>query len=388
MVEKQDNLEENRDIEEGNTNNLEKTKEVIGVGVFVWMLTLIGTRMGGGIVGIPYATQQIGFLTALCFQIVYSIMAVFAIFLLLKVREITGDTSLSSIGYYCYGRISIFFINSMIAVGQLGFVVIFFIVFGDVAGGLIEKINTSGISFWSSRWFTHTILAIWMLYLILKKEIHQLKYAGFSLLILIIVFIILFLVHFITSHSSPSQRAELTSKSIGVKQISYLTTFATSYSIHPSFFTAFIALKNQNLKSGIKTAILAELTLFFVYISTPLISFGLYGANIKSNMLKNVADDTGVLSVVLLIIFLLIAVIHVPIIFFFGKEGLLIVFDEVSRRSYSVNNPSNKIKSTPKVEVRVIEPTQIENRQNVDIQNNEPNLQINTVSYITSRIIF
>ena len=111
MVEKQENLEENRDIEKGSTNNLETTKEVMGVGVFVWMLTLIGTRMGGGIVGIPYATQQIGFLTALCFQIVYSIMAVFAIFLLLKVREITGDTSLSSIGYNCYGRISIFFIN-------------------------------------------------------------------------------------------------------------------------------------------------------------------------------------------------------------------------------------------------------------------------------------
>ena len=320
MIEKQENLEENRDIEKGSTNNLETTKEVMGVGVFVWMLTLIGTRMGGGIVGIPYATQQIGFLTALCFQIVYSIMAVFAIFLLLKVREITGDTSLSSIGYNCYGRISIFFINSMIAVGQLGFVVIFFIVFGDVAGGLIEKINTSGIPFWSSRWFTHTILAVWMLYLVLKKEIHQLKYAGFSLLILIIVFIILFLVHFLTSHSSPNQRAELTIKSIGVKQISYLTTFATSYSIHPSFFTAFIALKDKNLKSGLKTAILAEFTLFFVYISTPLISFGLYGANIKSNMLKNVADDTGVLSVVLLIIFLLIAVIHVPIIFSLVKK--------------------------------------------------------------------
>ena len=58
----------------------------------------------------------------------------------------------------------------MIAIGQLGFPIIFFIVFGDVAGGLIEKVNTSGISFWSSRWFTHTILAIAMFYLVLKKK--------------------------------------------------------------------------------------------------------------------------------------------------------------------------------------------------------------------------
>ena len=43
-----------------------------GVGVFFCMLTLIGTRMGGGIVGIPYATQQIGFYTALWIQIIYS----------------------------------------------------------------------------------------------------------------------------------------------------------------------------------------------------------------------------------------------------------------------------------------------------------------------------
>jgi len=61
-------------------------------------------------------------------------------------------------------------INGLIALSQLGFPIIFFIVFGDVAGTLIEKVNTSGISFWSSRWFTHSLLAIVILYLVLKKK--------------------------------------------------------------------------------------------------------------------------------------------------------------------------------------------------------------------------
>ena len=339
--------DEHHDIEAG---PIKQPVKAAGVGVFVWMLTLIGTRMGGGIVGLPYATQQLGFVTTLWIHIVFSIMATFSIWLLLKVREVTGESSFSNIGYYWYGRISIFVINAIIALAQLGYPIIFFIVFGDVSGGLIDKVNTSGISFWSSRWLTHTFLAVVMIYLVLKKEIHQLKYASFALLCLIIAFVVLYFINYLISDPHPNPPADLTYTKVGLKFFAFLPTVPTSYSIHPSFFTAFMSLKDKTNKNGTKAGTLAIITLFIFYIVTPLITFGLYGASVKTNMLKNVAGDSGVIPTIQLFLYMVIAVVHIPIIFFIGKEAVLIIFDEITRKSYSRGKANTSIANMPYVQ--------------------------------------
>jgi hypothetical protein len=66
-------------------------------------------------------------------------------------------------------------------VAQIGICIIFFIVFGDVAGGLIEKMGLEN-TFWSSRVFTHCMLALMLLYLVLLKDIRNLRHAGLSIL--------------------------------------------------------------------------------------------------------------------------------------------------------------------------------------------------------------
>lgn len=72
----------------------------------------------------------------------------------------TGKATLSEIGHFCFGRPSIFVVNSFVAIGQLGLPIIYFIVFGDVAGGLIRRVNNTGVAFFESRWCTHTLLAV------------------------------------------------------------------------------------------------------------------------------------------------------------------------------------------------------------------------------------
>ena len=214
-----------------------------------------------------------------------------------------------------------------------------------------------------------------MVYLILKKEIHQLKYAGFALLILISIFIVLFFIHYLTSNPHPSPKADLAYTKVGVKFFAFIPTLATSYSIHPSFFTAFLALKYKTTKNGTKAVTLSIGALFIVYILTPLISFGLYGVSIKSNMLKNVAEDKGVIPVILLFLYLMIAVIHIPIIFFIGKEGVLIFFDEATRRSYSKYRSDEETKTHPEVKHESEAVIHNENSHQDEVQNNQPEIE-------------
>lgn len=153
-----------------------------GVGIFFMMLMMMGTRIGGGLVGVPYATDRLGYVFAICFQLLYFPCAVLSCWMILSVRDITGRASLPAQGTYAYGNISIYLINSLIALAQLGFPIIFLIVFGDVAGNLLQRLGADENSFWVSRWFTQTLLGVLLFYLILKKEIHNLKYTGLVVL--------------------------------------------------------------------------------------------------------------------------------------------------------------------------------------------------------------
>jgi hypothetical protein len=70
---------------------------------------------------------------------------------------------------------------------------------------------------------------------------------------------------------------------------------------------------------------------FTVYIISTAITLELYGKNAVTNMLKNVSDESGVLPTILQILFLIIAVIRIPIIFYIGKENVPIVLDQLTR---------------------------------------------------------
>jgi amino acid permease len=149
-----------------------------GIGLPTLILTLLGTRLGGGMVGIPVSTKNTGYAAIVIFQGVYIWVSMFCIWMLMRTREITGRASYPSLGMHLIGNWSLYCINTIIAFAQLGFPIIFFIVFGDVAKSLILRIDKDAPSFWYSRWITHTFLAIVMFYLVLKKDVQQLKYAS------------------------------------------------------------------------------------------------------------------------------------------------------------------------------------------------------------------
>mmetsp|Transcript_1233 Transcript_1233/g.1246 ORF Transcript_1233/g.1246 Transcript_1233/m.1246 type:complete len:166 (+) Transcript_1233:888-1385(+) len=51
-------------------------------------------------------------------------------------------------------------------------------------------------------------------------------------------------------------------------------------------------------------------------------------------MLKNVSEESGVIPIILLFLFMLIAVMHIPIIFFIGKEAVLVIFYELTKKCH------------------------------------------------------
>mmetsp|Transcript_17380 Transcript_17380/g.17097 ORF Transcript_17380/g.17097 Transcript_17380/m.17097 type:complete len:153 (-) Transcript_17380:965-1423(-) len=129
----------------------EKVEKKSGMGLVFFTLTLISIRVSGGIVGISYAAEHIGFLLTFILQTMYLPLGVLSCWMFLKAKDITGRASLSDLGIYSYGRTGIYLFNFLIALGNLGFIIIFLIVFGDVSANLLERLGVDRNSFLASR---------------------------------------------------------------------------------------------------------------------------------------------------------------------------------------------------------------------------------------------
>lgn len=90
------------------------------------------------------------------------------------------------------GRKSIFLINGMIFVSSFGLMMIYFIVFGDISASIAAENLKNPDSFVCKRAFYVIIIATFILPLILKKEISELKIAAVLLFVSISLFIMIF----------------------------------------------------------------------------------------------------------------------------------------------------------------------------------------------------
>ena len=78
-----------------------------------------------------------------------------------------------------------------------------------------------------------------------------------------------------------------------------------------------------------KSVALAMLFTFIIYVSCGILSIYLFGSSLSTNVLDNISAEAGNnLSLVVRVAFSIVLACHIPYVFYYGKEGALVIVDE------------------------------------------------------------
>ena len=198
------------------------------------------------------------------------------------------------------------------------------------------------------------MLGVALLFFAVKKQIVELKAAGFILLCGLFFFILFLTIRLMQGKGEDISDYNMSKIHFDMKLLANIPTLILSYGFQSAFFPAYNSLKHKNDKNGMKATIGSFTICFVVYVSIIVVSLFTYGEHIEENILINVGKSSDAFSVILQIIFLIISAMHIPMVYFIGKENVLIIVDEFVRRSYSTGHGMQRslayVEATPDVE--------------------------------------
>ncbi|KAH7523768.1 amino acid transporter AVT6A [Ziziphus jujuba] len=324
------------------------------------VFNLSTTVVGAGIMALPAAVKQLGMIPGLVLIVLGAMLTESSIDMILKFTRASKTMTYSGVVGDSFGVAGRNLLQACIVVNNLGMLVVYMIIIGDVLSGTwSEGVHHSGLmeEWFGQRWWTtrSSVLLFTTLFvfapLISFKRVDSLRYTSAVSVGFAIVFVVI---------TAGVAIVKLMNGSIGmprlmpkiVDQVSFWKLFTTI----PVLVTAYICHHNINpieneLKDPgmMKSIVRTSLTLCSsVYIATSFFGFLLFGDHTLEDILANFDGDLGIpcsslLNDIVRVSYGIHLMLVFPLVFFslrLNLDGLLfpitipIAFD--NRRFFSV----------------------------------------------------
>jgi len=245
--------------------------------------------------------------------------------------------SIYELSYVSLGRPGIFIVSFVQFIMSIGLDMIYFIVFGDAAASIVFSL-TGKENFWSSRILYILILAGLLVIPLLQKELKEIKMVSVVLFLSIGLFLVLMMLQLIMDGSALNPDED---RSIYYRvhwNLKLMTAFGiilTAYGFQQNLFPIYQSLAIKTTGETLKATGWGLIMAYFLYVMTGILALYVFGTGISSSVMNNIDIETTWSSYIIRVSFMIVLACHIPYIFFSGKESMLIIIDEIRRKSMS-----------------------------------------------------
>lgn len=303
-----------------------------GFSVFEAALSIIATTISGGIVSIPYAMTSNGIYEGILVQLSIIGCLMFTAHFYVASKDMYDVQSFSELCYISFGKKSIYVINILIAFVIGGFLILYMILFSKIAVSLVPDAIVGAQQDWlewafHQREFYVLMVTVLTLKTMLMKSMTQLKIQS-RILFIGVVTLLVFLIIKNVQQEGESKVNTRSPEFSYEKWMDSINITLTSYGFIINLFPIAQQMREQNYENVMKAVGIALIFCFSAYLTLSILAQNIYGNNIEINLFDNMKDDSGVLSIGIRILFLIIFLSNIPYLFFPAKMSILNALQE------------------------------------------------------------
>jgi amino acid permease len=257
------------------------------------------------------------------------------------------------------GRNSVFIISGAMVCQLFGIVCVYYIVFADTMSLLASQILTgnsitsvlpaeevkaqlsqrSPLAQIFAKKMTYVLLSACMLAPVLfKRKLAEIKVFSYLLFASVIAFIFLTALDLWETRDQINPSFDLgilVSLKPGFGLITSMSIISVAFFYHVLVFPAYSALQNRSTQRFGCATVMTNSICAFIYLCLGIICLFLFGDQIQSNVIRNMATRPGLPSFGLRAIFCVLLLMHIPYIFHPLKEAVLVFNLEYNSRAIS-----------------------------------------------------
>lgn len=307
------------------------------------VFNLSTTVVGAGIMALPATLKVLGLLLGVCLIVLVGLLTDASIDFLLRFSKASRAASYGGIMGDTFGRMGRMLLQMCVTVNNLGILIVYIIIIGDVLSGtssngvhhvgLFEE--WFGVHWWSGRTAVILLTMVFILSpLVSFKRVDSLKFTSALAVGLAVVFVVItagiaIVKLFIGGIHMPRLLPDVTDNASFLKIFTVVPVIVTAYVCHYNVHPINDELEEPSDMQAIVHTSLALCTV--VYITTSFFGFLLFGGQTMDDVLANFDVDLGVpystlLSNIVRISYVLHLMLVFPLIFYplrLNLDGLL-----------------------------------------------------------------
>ena len=173
---------------------------------------------------------------------------------------------------------------------------------------------------------------------IFKRRLEELKSISYVFLTVLGLFITLLITE--QARDDGAKRLpfeEMASVKVDQHLLTAISILLFAYSFQFIVFPAYVELENRSNWRFEQASLWGLLIYTVAMISTGITGVLLFGASVKTDLLLNIGEKAGGLSIFIRIIYCFILMFHLPYIFFALKEYVLVMYEEIASSTLSTH---------------------------------------------------